>query len=90
MNPDICTQLRQRAAECGISDGMLLNEAADLLEKYQCHLPLSIPNLPSGQTGIEYRPAEPGEYYLNHGEWAHWVAQYPTAFYYVVATKGDS
>lgn len=89
MNPDICEQLRKRAAECGISDGMLLHEAADLLEQYQCQLPLSVPALPPDHTGIEYRPAEPGEHYLNHGEWVKWVAQYPTAFFYVVATKGE-
>lgn len=89
----LISALRILARDIESTDGVAnaaIAEAADRLEHYAMHLPLSVPDLPSGHTGIEYRPAEPGEHYLNHGEWVQWVAQYPTVFYYVVATKGES
>lgn len=88
----LISALRILARDIISSDGVAnaaIAAAADRLEQYYRQLSLSVPDLPPDHTGIEYRPAEPGEWYLNHGEWAHWVAQYPTAFFYIVATKGE-
>lgn len=74
----------------GVPEAAIL-EAADRLEQLTCRsettLPLSVPDLPANHTGIRYGPAETGEWYLAHGVWVQWLANVPTAFFYVVATK---